>query len=341
MINKLKRASVVSAGLLLLLPGCAIVDTIKEKVGAATKSVEKAVPGDSQAPLTGNVLLTIDGKPAISVDSFEAYFYQFLQNQPKNLKKLLPMMPDAKQNVFAAMANEEIILAWARKHHVQDQPEYKAELKQVVSMVEKRLANKFFEQEHKPKVSEGDAKKFYNENKETMPGLYRVRKGVAADGVHFDKEDAAKAFLDVVKKAAGSFDAEARKVGKTVKDFKMVTDMSMDVDNILKKRILDMSKIPSVELVKLNNKSIWVVKAKADQKAQFVPFEDVAEDIEEFLEREKMGKVYNEVLPKLRAEYNVVENKEFFDKGKPAPVVNDAPDKASGDVKPAGGAKAA
>ena len=87
--KSLQGALVVS--LVVLLPQCdwgKKEDTIKDETFPASASVG-----------AGEVLLTIDGQPRITVDRFENYMNTVLEAQPQ-LKQLIGLMPDAEMELF-------------------------------------------------------------------------------------------------------------------------------------------------------------------------------------------------------------------------------------------------
>ena len=54
------------------------------------------------------VLMTIDGRPVITMNSFNAEFDRLLQENPQ-LAQVLPLMTDEKSNFLKGMVNQEIV----------------------------------------------------------------------------------------------------------------------------------------------------------------------------------------------------------------------------------------
>jgi hypothetical protein len=134
-----------------------------------------------------------------------------------------------------------------------------------------------------------------------MPDLLISRGGIKAVGVSFDKMAAAQDFL---AKAKASKDitkaAQAAQLSKNVQDFKMVNDQSVGIDSALRDKILEIKKVPAVELIKLSDNKIWVVSATEKEEAKYRPFEQIKSGLEQLVKREKSNEVFEQELNKLK-----------------------------------------
>src|SRR5580692_9084360 len=62
----------------------------------------------SAKELETDVLLTIEGTPAVTIKEFENYYTQILEQQPQ-LKTFAAYMPDLKLNVFSTLISQKVL----------------------------------------------------------------------------------------------------------------------------------------------------------------------------------------------------------------------------------------
>ena len=120
---------------LLTLSAC---DTGSKKGDSAAPAAGKG----GSAAAAGDVLVTIGGKPSITVKEFEEYYEQMLEQQPQ-LKSFAQFMPDLKQNVFNSMVGQRLIEHWAEEKKVDQQKEYQQDYNNAVENIKRALAFKF------------------------------------------------------------------------------------------------------------------------------------------------------------------------------------------------------
>ncbi len=285
----------------VFLPSCAPWDWLKEKMGCNTSG--SASVSDSSA-----VLVSLKGQAVITQQSFEKEFEQLLEENP-HLKSVLALMPDAKKNFLQGMVNQEIVDRWVTENKVDQKLEYSKELDRMMRSVRRMLNTKYFGLEHPVNTSETEVAEFYDKNKDSMPDLMISRGGVQATGVSFDKETDARTFLSKarelrdVKKAA-----DAAKLTKNYRDFKLVNSQSLGMDAGLRDKIAAISKVPSMEVIRVSDNSFWVVSATNKEETQYRPYDQVKSGLEQFVAKEKRMEMFDKEIAKLKTDYSLVVN---------------------------------
>jgi hypothetical protein len=326
-MNKLKLFSatlVISA--IVLLPNC---DLFKGGE-TATKESQSATPSPSSSATTapavaqpsgptGEVLLYMyDEKlPKVTVADFQNYKKELIEAQP-NYASIIEFMPGANEQIFDSLVNEAILEEWAKKNKVDQTQAFKDDLEKIMKYAKRSLNVKFFQDKHPVTVTDAEVKKYYDENKNSIPQLMVSPGGVTAKVVMFDDKTAAQTFFDKVKDPKSNFDAAAKESNASVKDLGEVNSQSFDVDGAVRKKLLDMKRFPGVELVDVSDKSFAVVKALSKNEPKYVPYDQVKPGIENLLKQQKGAEVLTKELDKLKKEYKAVPNKEYFERTKKA-----------------------
>lgn len=305
---------------LLILPGCAIFDYIKSNMGSSGSSTTVSSASSETASVNDGspVLLSIDGKPVVTERSFEEYFTQFIEANPR-LQSMIQFMPNAKKEIFNGMVNERILLAWGEKNGIHNDPNYQKELEQAVRMVKTGLAAKQFEKDliGKVSVTEKEMKDYYNAHKD--PELVVSPGGIKSQGAEFDSKEKAQSVLNKVQENPTQF---ASVVGASnVKDFAPINSHSFDVDKAIKEKALSLkAEYPKAFMAETSDNKYWVVVLLSKEDTQYRSFDEVKEGLSNMLEREKAMKIYNEKIGDLKKKYNVVEDEKYFEQtgGMPA-----------------------
>lgn len=321
-MNRLKLLSgtlLVTA--LVFLPNC---DLFKQEGTAATKSVATQQSSSSQtaqtqavtAP-TGEILLHMyDEKvPKLTVTDFQNYKKELLEAQP-NYASIIEFMPGANEQIFESLVNETVLDEWARKSAIEQTQTYKDDLDKIMKYARRSLNVKYFQDKNPVVVSDAEIKKYYDENKNSIPQLMVSQGGVVAKAVFFDNKADAQTFYDKVKDPKSNFDALAKETKGTLKDLGEVTGQSFDVDGSIRNKLQELKKFPSVELVDATDKSFAVVKAISKNEPKYVPYEQVKAGIENMLKQQKGAEVLTKEIDKLKKEYKAVSNKDFFERDK-------------------------
>lgn len=300
----------------VMLPGCGVLDWVKNKFGGGSKGTEQVV--DFSSPMTNvsiddhsEVLVTINGKPAITSKSFERDFETLLEENPQ-LKSVLPFMPDARKNFLGGLVNQEIVDLYVRDHKLDQKPEYKQDLERLQRSVVRMLNTKYFAAAHPVTVEDAEVVAYYENNKDKMQELIISRGGMQTWGVQFEKEADAKAFQAKVQGKALQDVAKAENMADKVKDFKLVNKQSIGIDPVLRSKIVALEKVPATEVVKVNDKTFWVVQVTSKEDAKYRPFEEVKEPIRQLVEREKSNEALQKAIEDLKQEMHVAINYDYF-----------------------------
>jgi len=314
--NFAQRALLVAP--ILLLPSCAPIDWVKDKLG-----MDKT-PSAQQSPATqdeknkqvaqadsNNVLMSMNGKAVITQQALDADFDQIVKENPQ-LQQMLQFVSkdEIKNNLLKAQVDQAVIRRYIEEKSLDKAAEYQEKLALMIRSIKDALnAQTFMEQVKTDKVTDADAKKFYDEQKDKMRELQISAGGIHAAGVMFEKEADAKAFMTKLNEAKGDINKAGQDGKLNVRDFKLVNDQTVAIDQALKNSITKMSKFPATELVKVNDKSYWVVRATSKEDRKYQPFEGQIKDgIKQLVESNKKKEVYEKELASLKDRYQVTVN---------------------------------
>ncbi|MFI5332909.1 MAG: peptidyl-prolyl cis-trans isomerase [Candidatus Babeliales bacterium] len=300
-----KKMSLLMVCLLItMLPGCAVLNWFKGKMGSNSST-------SGTSTLDKDVLASLNGKSIITVESLNADFNQLLEENPQ-LKSVLPLMPDAKYNFLMGMVSQAVVDKYIEDSGIDKTAEYKKELENTMRSVKRMLNTKYFGLKHPVAVTDAEVKKFYEENKESMPDLLVSRGGVKAMGIQFDKEATAKDFL--AKAKGQNFNAIAAQLGlkDKVVDFKLVNNQSLGVDTALRTKIAAFKKFPALEMIADSAGKKWVVYASGSEAPEYRPFEQVKAPLKQFVEKEKRMELFDKEINKLKDQYKVEINETYF-----------------------------
>ncbi len=297
---------------LVLLPSCAVIDYFKGKQ-PAEMSATVEVQSES-AVLSGEVIATMDGKPLITTGTLEVEKENIFKSNPQVKAALAFMDPKVlDRNLTDGLVSQMVVDEAIAEKGLDQTPEYKAELADAYKAIKRMLNAKYFGQTFKVSVSDDEARKFYETNKDTMPGLLLSQGGVVASGVQFDSEATARDFIARVKSQNNNFAKVAQEEGiaSSVVDFRMVNSQSVGIDPVLRDKIVAMKNVPGVEMIVANG-AVWVVHATAKEAPKHRPFEQIKEGIKQELEKNKRAELFEIEINKLKDKYNVVINEDYF-----------------------------
>jgi len=306
------RWAAVSASL-VLLAGCDLGNKNEQEANHASEMVSGAACTivDDPLVLQGEVLVSMDGKPIVSVKSFERHFNKLLEDNPQ-YKEFLARSPEAKRNALQGLAGQAAIDEEICRKGIDQTPAYREELKWRLQ-AEKRMLNlKYFTEAMDVKVTDAEIKDAYEKNKDTMPQLLISRGGVKAMGIAFDKEKDAQDFAQAVGKQNMDAYAKAQNMADRVRDFKSVHAGSFGIDPVVRDAVIAMKAFPSTKVVKGKDDKFWVVQATAMEEKQYRPFAEVKDSLRAFVEREKGIKLFEQELDRLKNEYKIVVNESYF-----------------------------
>lgn len=292
---------------LVLLPGCGLLDWLKEKLGSK--------PGmGQQGEQSGEVLVTIDGKPLITKGMLEFEKKRLLEANPQ-LQAMIALM-DEKQldrNLMEGLISREVIRKYVKDNHVEESEKYKNEFDMVLGQVKDALNTRYFMESLEVNVDDAEIQAFYDQNKAMMPNLMVSQGGINAAAVAFNDAQSAKDFLGKVKAGKNNIFKVAQESGLSskVKDFKLVNDQTVGVDGELKSKILAISTFPKAETFKVG-KEHWVVVASKKEDAQYRPLDQVKAEIEQSLKKDKTMKRFEEEVARCKGEFKIQVNEDYF-----------------------------
>ena len=301
-----------------LLPGCKGLDFFKKKDTTKTEATESKADD-------GLVLCSIDGNPAIKKSDFDKRVTQMLQANPYFRGAGAEMLPlNVKRKFLDRLVEEELFVLDANKQNIEKDAEFQKTLKEMVDLVTRSLKIQFREKKiyDDTKVAEEQSKKYFDEHKSQY---VKVAGGTLANGIKFDTDAAATAFLAKAKANINDFEklAKQTKSGK-FREFGRIgqepTNNAMGMEAVpapIKEAVLSMRNLPAVEKVKVG-KELWVVKASDKKDSVFFDFEEVKPQVEAMIKNNEFRTKLTSEIEKLRASYKVTVNEDFFKDAKQA-----------------------
>lgn len=306
-IQKKHLAKSVLFGVVTLafLPGC---DLFKSEDKQTHESQDVSVGSDQ-------VLLSIDGKPVLTVPEYEEQLDMARQSN-QQVDMLLQMMPNAEKDfVFKGISTGKLMKAWAENKGIDQTHDFKKQRKQLHDAMDLQLYMKHFDEAHPVKVSDSDVKKFYEEKKDAIPGLMTSPGGVHMYYVRFDSKDKAEDFL---KKAEDAKDFKEFKKEAEEKKLSVANDVvnqKSQYSDAIKHALEGVKKFPSAHMVKVGSNSYWVLYATEKTEAAYRDLKDpaVQQGLKKMIADEQKEKQLESLMEQLKKEMNVVENHQYFE----------------------------
>lgn len=298
----------------VMLGGCKpVLDFFKKNAPCCSKkNCVTTFPTESEK--TGIILLNVDGKPAINEEDFNKHLMQMLQANPYFRGASADSLPKPlKRKFFDELIKQELIIAWAEKNNVDQSAEFQKNFAELMKLVRRSLLVQEYEKKlfEEINVTDSDIKDHFNKNKEKFvkePG------SVSVQGVEFDSRTAANQFLNNVKDKNFKVVANAD-YKKEYKDFGKVTQQPTGYDASIPKEIKDkafaINKFPSTEIVTVNDK-VWVVNFAEKTEPKHFEFNEIKDQLSEMLKGNKFREILNIKVDKLRKEFTVDVNEDYF-----------------------------
>lgn len=257
-------------------------------------------------------LLTVNGRTALTKNDFDNLINEITEAN-EQAKLMLQLIPDFREQFFKAKKQAIIISEWSKRNGVRNTPEYKKKENRMMEAIKESLDSEEFVKRHSVEVSDEDAMKYYEENKDKDPRLAGNTPGVLSVGVSFDDSAKASEFAKKVKNnGSKNLEGLAKEQKLAVTSFGVVTQDSM-VDNAVKEKVLSSKQFPETFMLKDAKGKTWVVVAKSKDKGNYKKFEEVSATIKHMLKPKKLEEMVNTELPKLETEYKIVENSKYFE----------------------------
>ena len=295
-------AFIIVAG--LTIPGCAWWP-----FGSSNKDASAQMASGS------DVLLTIDGVPALTVQEYEEQL-DTARKENKQIDMLLQMMPNAEKDfIFRGMATAKLMKAWAQKQGIDKTEDFKKQRNQLHEAMDLQLYMKHFDEAHPINISDSELSRFYEEKKDVIPALTLAQGGVETLYVRFESKDKAEKFNEKVKgiKKAAAFKALAQESKYQVGD--SVINEKSSFSPSIKNEVLSIKRFPSVDMVKSDDNSYWVFFAtgKSETKYRDLKSPEVHHGLKKMMTDERKEKQLEGLVDKLKTEMNVVENNKYFE----------------------------
>ncbi|MDR3646523.1 MAG: hypothetical protein P4L22_03205 [Candidatus Babeliales bacterium] len=260
---------------------------------------------------TNTTLLTVNGKTALTQRDFDNLIEEITQAN-EQAKLMLQLIPDFREQFFKAKKQAIVISEWAKRNGIRNTPEYKKKENRMMEAIKESLDSEEFVKHHSVEVSDEDALRYYEENKDKDPRIASNTPGVLAVGVRFEDGAKASEFAKKVKNNGAKVEALAKEQKLPVTSFGVITQDSM-VDNAIKAKVLSSKQFPDTAMVKDAQGTAWVVVSKSKDKGAHKKFEEVKETIKHMLKPRKLEEMVNTELPKLETEYKIEENSKYFE----------------------------
>ena len=315
-MDKKLQKNILAGGVLVtlsFLPGCALLDTFKSGNTPITGG-EIAEERRDEAPLTGEVLVTMKGRPVITTDTLTVEKEKFLKANPQIRQALGFMDPKAfDRNLLEGLIGQKIADEYVASQKINQTTAYKAELKDLCESMERMLNAKYFSEKKTVTVPDSEVKSFYDTNKDKLRGVMTSPGGVMAAGIEFNDGANARAFAARAKSTPGGFKKVAQddNLNAQIKDFKLVNNQSMGIDEQLRDKIVSVKTVPAIEIFDINGK-FWVVNMTTKEEPKYIPYEQVKDKLKQELEQNKRVEIFEKEINDLRKEYGVEVNEDYF-----------------------------
>ncbi|MFA6065623.1 MAG: hypothetical protein WC707_00390 [Candidatus Babeliaceae bacterium] len=306
--------SAMMCAFMVFLPACDWFKGCTDKMCSSTQQ-----SGDNE------VVITFNGKPVITGADYEKSIQMLMQAQPA-FQQMWPFMgPDQQEQVLTQIAEnlaaERVMQEAVKRSGLDKTSEFKDNARQIHEAVDRDLAMRTFQNELVKNIviADEEAQQYYEANREKpnfkCPPFVRSGAGVRAEVILASSLKEAQDIAAQAKKNP-DFAAVAKSANKTVVDLGVVSQQSMGIDAAVKAKLLLVKKFPTVEVVTGSDKKEYVVKAisKSDEKFADFAQPEVKEAVKQILLGEKFNDIFNKKMNDLKAEYNVVVNKDYIAK---------------------------
>ncbi len=300
-----KIGALAMVGSLAFLPSC---QWLKDKLGITNQ--QTTIMADQEAGSGEKALASAGGKTLITVPEFQKQFKNLIETHPYG--DMLAQMEGLERKFLEGLVSQKLMTRYVIEKGIRDTEEYKKQLEQMTQMLDMR----FYQMQHQPKVTESEMRAFFDQNKENIPEAAVSRGGVPVTAVSFSTEADAKAFLEKAKGKGAQMEQVAKdeKLADKFRDFKVVNANSIGIDPVLRDKVVTFKKLPTLELVKVNDNSYFVVYAGPKEEAKYRSFDELKGSIEQRLTAKKQEEELEKAVEKLKKDYDVVIDEEYFAK---------------------------
>jgi len=306
-------ASLLLVGSLMFLTGC-----LSEKEKSSKEQVLEQSTQTAQADVAkGELLLSIDGKPVLYAHDFEDQ-KMMAQQSNQQLNMILQMMPDAEYTMlFKSIEAGHLMKEWVVRSGKDKDPKFIKQMEQYIEAIKLQMYMKLYEDAHPVHVSEHEAYEFYKTKRDQIPGLIAEQASVEIMYVSFDSKSQAENFMSKIKDGSEKhLKLAAKEAGLSLETMMISSDSQCNES--LKNSVLAATKFPAKEIVKISDDNYWVVGMLKKKDAEYRSFEtpEIKQGITKMCTDEKREGSLTKQIEGLHAQYNVVENVEYFNRKK-------------------------
>ncbi len=303
----LHRRKMLSLALISILGLAGCMSSSKNEQSTQSELEDQALNNNT---MNQEVLLTIDGKPVLTVNEYEEQLQEAAQASPQ-LEMMLQMSPNVEYDfIFNQLKMAKLMNYWAHSTGLTETEEFKKDRARIQEMLDTQLCVQYYEKAHPIVVTDADIKAFYDQEKDTLPGLLVAPGGVKTEAVKFDTQEAAQVFYDTVKSVQGDLDAIAKDQKLSVSNF--VINETTFHGKPLKDFVLQLTSFPALNMIKSDD-AYWVVKAVERVAPKYQDFEKVKEGLRNYVQQQRKDESMKAATAQFEADYKTVENKEYFE----------------------------
>lgn len=278
--------------------------------------MESAAPGD--------VLLTIDGKPAITKAKLDDFFEAYMKNRPD--AAYAAMDPQAKRNAFNELQVMEVMSAKIKKDGKDKSPEYKKAYQRAIDLAKYSVNAELLSKEVLDSIDTSDAglETFYKDLRGKNPAFdnppfLKQPAGIKIQSVQFSDKKSAEDFLAKAQKAGANFGELAKAIKKDVKNLGLVTSASkVDYSVKAKAKTLEPN---AVDIVTTQGNQFMVIRGVGPrQDAQYAELAEIIaaqpmlkEQLANYKKNVEAQTEFMKRIEEWKKELNIVENTKFFE----------------------------
>ncbi len=291
---------------LVVLTGC---DFFKPASCPTCKPIDAAVTARPE-----DVLLTINGEPAIAKQQFEDFYEVASANAG-------PYGALSKQDAFNTLVTMEVLNRKIIKDGKDRDPAYKKDFARAYELARWGVNSQMLAKELQEKidVSDESLEKFYNEQKGTnqafaRPPFIKSPESITIQSVQFADKPSAEGFLS---KAKTDFTGAARTGNLAIKDHGKVTAQSQDIDFAIRLKARTLGP-DTVELVQSGDK-YFVIKSGRKAPAVYAEFAELKampqmkDMLAQFKKQVELEPAFLQAVEDYKKEFKLVENLAYFE----------------------------
>lgn len=270
----------------------------------------------------GEPVITFDHKSRLSSGDLDKKLAMIYQSRP-GIQEMIAQMPEEEQlkiykQIVDGILAEQLIREYAQQKGLTGTKEYKENAKQAYEELDCNLAVRAFQEEMNKeiqqmlsKVSEDEARKFYNENNDKLPVFQQaqfMKKPAHAWAKGFVVKDEKEGRILAAKIVA----TQPGDIARVARDHKKIV-VDYDSDKVSDYRVrAALTTIKGVDLIHDSKDKLIVVQISKRQAADFVPFDKVKDAVKQVMVQDKVPALYTEKMEALKKECKVSVNEEYL-----------------------------